>query len=343
MYPTSKLDIVSKVRAVVRQTDYIDKTEDEQYEIATKFVKAYKKTHDVTPELVAFLFQKFNAYHLLTVSLANKTSDYIPFLKYIDVEKAAKECGHDNLYATIASNLSKRKTDPKYSAYRIGEEGFPETANSKGQDKAASRINMATLLKSASKSEDLLKEARRDYRFVKHAMTTTDSLNSAYNHLSEMYYHVRGLKSAINHSPVKFNKTAQKVIAIMDFNKKANLIGGEYSVDAPILGALVEFRNTLDKYAKLDEEMEVITKALPDMVKDMKRVDKKRLLVGDKIKVIKSVRSGFGVVPGGETVTVLDIDVDNNLLKVEKTKGKDVIEMYLPMDRLHDSGYTRVS
>ena len=63
MYPDSKMDITSKIRSKIRTSNYPRKNQGERKNIAIEFCKAFKKVNSSTPELIAFILQKFNAYH----------------------------------------------------------------------------------------------------------------------------------------------------------------------------------------------------------------------------------------------------------------------------------------
>ena len=335
MFPKSKLDVVSKVRAAIRRSDYIDQDEAGRKKIAIDFVNAFKKGNDVTPEIIAFLFQKFNAFYLLTAAEATGP-DAVPFLTYVDVEEAADECGYPDLYKTLAKRLDERGKSDDYSEDRIGLKEIPKIGG--GAAKAASLHN---LLKSASRSPMLVNEAKNDYRFVKHATKSVNDLNNSYHHLSDMYHTIVGLPKALEMSDLRMNKVARKVIKAIIFNKKADSRG--YSMKTrPLLEAVSLFKDEFAKYAELVEEVDTVTEVIPEMVKDMSRADEERLNVGDVIEVTESIRGGFGAVPAGTIVKIMQTDDGNGLMRIRKKGGTEDNDVFIPISKLTRSKFQRV-
>ena len=264
------------------------------------------------------------------------TSD-IPFVTYIDVEAAAKELGYLNLYANMAKRLSDRRKSNEYAAFRIGKANIP--TGKKDMGKAAAKTDFSTLLKSASRSPNLLESAKKDYMFKAAASNAVDELNRSYRKLSSMYNGTRGLAQALATLPIPFVKKAKALIDTLKFNRNADM--RIQPKELPLAEAINVFESTYEKYAKLNEQLEDTKEIAPELVKDMGREDRKKVRVGDKIKVIKAVRSGLGVVPAGETVTVTEMNTADSIVIGDKMVNGEEVEVHLPCSVLHRAGFTK--
>jgi len=312
MYPKNKLTLMSKIRAKIRTSDYVNKSDGERRQIIKSFIEDYQKTYDMTPELIAFIIQKFNAFFLNAVMVAAKATS-IPFVEYVDVEGLAAELGYEDLFNTIAKRLVDRRDSGKYG---------------KGGVKAAS--STVSLIKAAAKSTELLKQAVSDPNLKYRIEKDIQDYNIEYRVLENMFSKTAAISDDIIKSYlVGMPKEAAVLFDTLQFNVENR--AAHISSDA-----VFEFKEQLKKVAELKEELDEVL----DLDKKLQqyneeRVDKKKIRPGLTITTVKSVRGGFGVIPAATDVIIVNADEDTVYL------DKNGKEYKVPREKLERAGYIK--
>jgi len=340
MYPKGKLKVMAQIRAMIRKSDYLNKDMTERESIAKQFITSFAKKYDTTPELTAFLIQKFNAFHLNAV-LVDSGTESIPFLEYLGVEKIAAELGHKNIYATLAHNLVRRSGDEKYSSYRVG-------INGRGSVKTASSVHAGdtihTMLKSASRSKTLLEAAVSDPNIKYRVKALVDATEMAFGKVSSLYYGTSGLADALDKDiALKLDKNAQAVIDVLKFN--ADRRAGMRKTATATVYAITEFKEALQKYAEQKEKLDDVEKLAPEAVAELNRSDKKKIVPGVKITNVKAIRGGFGAIPSGSILDVNEVAGDTVYMSISRDTaepGDDTeVEYQVPLTKIEKAGYIK--
>lgn len=282
-----KFDILTMVRKKIKEgvtTEYPEKI--------VEYVRELQNDYDISPELLAFILQKFNALFLNARMREGGGDQVNATIPVLDVREIAKQFGFDDIFKTLADRLESRTNQ-----YRSSGTNRAKTAAKKYE----------TLSKAASRDESLTDRFNKD-----HEMSDLKKLAQAralfdLENLRKKYWQHPNLETFIKAAGLDRLTRCKKVLDIIRENKL------EITTKTANVSDFLSFDTDLRKLAELDD---MVAKEGEDM----------DYQVGSQYKVIRRIKVGDEVVSAGTVLTIVDVVSDsegNQTITVRTDKGNN--------------------
>lgn len=222
---TKKNEITHKIRDFFREGGSTSDVEG-----VVKFVKDLDERYVLTPELLAFIVQKVNAFQLFQVFKENKAKQVYPKINLINVVDFCREhFGYEDIYARIHSNLLSKIDDRSIK-------------------KAASLNYYSELNKAASKNENIRNTLEKDEKMTDIKKFAESKLHHKFNMLVENYWSLMNIENFIKVSKLDTDVNLKEILDVLrdskitTYRKEASL-----STYLEFEKSLREFREESDK------------------------------------------------------------------------------------------------
>ena len=165
------------------------------------FVKGIDDKYHLTPELLAFIIQKVNAFQLFQIFKNNKSKQVYPKIEVIDVVDFCKEhFDYEDIYKTINNNLLSK-------------------INSSTSLKKASTRDYYELNKAASKNDNIKNTMEEDEIMSDIKKFASSQLHHKFNMLVEKYWSLNNIENFIKVSRLDNDINLKEILDVVRDSK----------------------------------------------------------------------------------------------------------------------------